>query len=497
MSNSKSDPTEGTPYEAVIGLEVHVQLKTRTKMFCGCENRFGADPNTLVCPVCLGLPGALPAMNRQAVEWAVRVGLACGCEIARFTKLDRKNYYYPDLPKGYQISQYDLPICAGGTVEVHSVSESGAEVRTSEARKIRLVRIHLEEDAGKNTHAEGLPESWVDLNRAGVPLLEIVSMPDMHTPDEAGAYLRTLRLTMLYLGVSDCNMEEGTLRCDVNVSIRPKGSTHLETRTEIKNLNSFTNIENALEHEISRQIKLKSAGGQVVQQTLLFDPVKGETRVMRGKEEAHDYRYFPEPDLAPVSFTEEWIEGARRALPELPVARFERFHKTLGLSLYHADVLVRDIAMAEYFEAALKSHDKAQSVANWVTNAVREEANARNLLPGAIGLSPSRLAGLVKAIDDGKVSNQKGRDVFKAMLGNEKPVADVIRELGLEQISDDSVIRQAVREVIAKHPGPVDDVKKGKENSINFLVGQVMRQSKGKANPGMVMKLIKEELGVS
>lgn len=486
MSKSKSDPTEGTPFEAVIGLEVHVQLKTQSKMFCGCENRFGAEPNTLVCPVCLGHPGSLPAVNRQAVEWAVRVGLACGSKIARFTKFDRKNYYYPDLPKNYQISQFDVPICDGGSVEVYSGDTS---------RHIGLVRIHLEEDAGKNIHAEGRPESWVDLNRAGVPLLEIVSKPDMHTPEEAGAYLRTLRLILLYLGVSDCNMEEGTLRCDVNASIRPRGASHLETRTEIKNLNSFTNIENALEHEISRQIRVRSTGGAIVQQTLLFDPIRGETRVMRGKEEAHDYRYFPEPDLAPMTFQEDWIAAAERALPELPAARYSRFLREHGLSPYSAEVLVRDAAMATYFEEAVGIYARPQALANWVVNAVREEANVRGVSVREVGVSPARLADLVKAVEDGKVSNQKARDVFKALLGNEKSVAEVIGELGLEQISDDSFLRQAIQNVVTAHPGPANDVRAGKKNSINFLVGQVMKQTKGQANPGLVLKMLEAELG--
>jgi aspartyl-tRNA(Asn)/glutamyl-tRNA(Gln) amidotransferase subunit B len=491
MANSKLDPTEGTPFEAVIGLEVHAQLKTRTKMFCGCENRFGADPNTLVCPVCLGHPGSLPAVNRKAVELAVRAGLACGCEIARFTKFDRKNYYYPDLPKNYQISQYDMPLCIGGGIDVYAGDDQ---------RRIGLVRIHLEEDAGKNIHAEGRAESWVDLNRAGVPLLEIVSKPDMRTPEEAGAYLRMLRLMLLYLDVSDCNMEEGSLRCDVNVSIRPKGSTHLETRTEIKNLNSFTNVENAIAHEIRRQIKLRASGAEIVQQTLLFDPARGETRVMRGKEEAHDYRYFPEPDLAPMSFAAEWVDGVRSALPELPAARFDRFQKALGLPAYHADVLVRDPAMAAYFEECVRLDAKphaTQAIANWVVNAVQEESNSRGVDAAHVGISPARLVDLVKAIEGGKVSNQKARDVFKGLLGNEKPVAEVIRSLGLEQISDDSFIRQAVKDVLRAHPGPVDDVRKGKKNSVNFLVGQVMRQTKGQANPGMVLKVVEEEIASS
>jgi aspartyl-tRNA(Asn)/glutamyl-tRNA(Gln) amidotransferase subunit B len=488
MAKSKLDPTEGTPFEAVIGLEVHVQLKTRSKMFCGCENRFGAEPNTLTCPVCLGHPGSLPAVNRQAVESAMRVGLACGCEIARSTKFDRKNYYYPDLPKNYQISQYDVPICKGGGIEIY-VGE--------EKRRIGLTRIHLEEDAGKNIHAEGLPESWVDLNRAGVPLLEIVSQPDLRTPDDAGAYLRTLRLILLYLGVSDCNMEEGSLRCDVNVSIRSRGSDRLETRTEIKNLNSFTNIENALAHEIRRQIKVRSNGGQIEQQTLLYDPARGETRVMRGKEEAHDYRYFPEPDLTPMAFTAEAIAAVREGLPELPVARFERFQRQLGLPAYHADVLIRDREMADYFEECLRLYPQPQPVANWVVNAIREEANARGVTAAAAGVSPARLADLVRAIEEGKVSNQKARDVFKAMLGNETPVSDVIRALGFEQISDDSFLRDAVKAAIAEHPGPSEDVRKGKKGSINFLVGQVMRRTKGQANPGMVARLVEELLGSS
>jgi len=481
----RRDPTQGTPFEAVIGLEVHVQLKTRTKMFCGCENRFGAEPNTLTCPVCLGQPGSLPAINRAAIEHAVRVGLACGCDIARSTKFDRKNYYYPDLPKNYQISQYDQPLCDGGGLDV---------AVGSERKRIGLTRIHLEEDAGKNIHAEGLPESWVDLNRAGVPLLEIVSRPDMRTPTEAGAYLRMLRLVMLYLDVSDCNMEEGSLRCDVNVSIRPRGSGVLETRTEIKNLNSFTNIENAIEHEIERQIALRAAGKEVVQETLHFDPVRGETRTLRGKEEAHDYRYFPEPDLAPLHIDEKWLESLRGTLPELPIARYERF-QSLGIQPYHADVLVRDKDLADFFEEGVKICSKPQEIANWVVNAVKEETNARGVSAARIGISPARLVSLVEAIEGGKVSKQKARDVFRSMLGNEDAVDAVIASLGLGQVSDDAFLRAAVAEVIAENPAAADDVRKGKKNSVNFLMGQVMRKTKGQANPGMVTKLIQEQLG--
>ncbi len=487
MAQKKLDPTEGTAYEAVIGLEVHVQLATATKMFCGCRNRFGAEPNSQTCPVCLGMPGSLPVINRRAVELTISAGLACGCEIATFTKWDRKNYYYPDLPKGYQISQYDLPLCGKGEVEIR-VGE--------ERRMIGLTRIHLEEDAGKNIHLEGQPESLVDLNRAGTPLMEIVSEPDLRTPEEAGAFLRTLRLTMLYLEVSDCNMEEGSLRCDANVSIRPRGSTELQTRTEIKNLNSFTNIENALAYEIRRQMQVVGSGQQVVQETRLFDPARGETRAMRGKEEAHDYRYFPEPDLAPLELDEALIEKRRRALPELPLARQERFVKSLGLSAYHADVIVRDPGMARYFEACLELYAKgAQEITNWVVNNVREEMNTRGVEADDLGLSPGRLVDLIRATDDGKVSKQKAREVFKAMIASEKSADDAIEELGLGQISDDSQLRQAVEEVVAEQPKAFDDAREGKKQSVNFLVGQVMRKTKGKANPGMVAKMIQELAG--
>jgi aspartyl-tRNA(Asn)/glutamyl-tRNA(Gln) amidotransferase subunit B len=487
MASPEKDPLRDTPYEAVIGLEVHVQLRTQSKMFCRCENRFGAEPNTLVCPVCLGLPGALPAINGEAVRQAVRVGLACHGKIARFTKFDRKNYYYPDLPKNYQISQYDLPICDGGYIEF---------ALDGELRRAGLVRIHLEEDAGKNTHVEDEAKSWVDLNRAGVPLLECVSRPELHTPREAGAFLRMLRLIMLYLEVSDCNMEEGSLRCDVNVSIRPRGSERLETRAEIKNLNSFTNVENALTYEVLRQARRRDRGAEIVQETRLYDPDRGETRTMRGKEEAHDYRYFPEPDLAPLTFTEEWIAALERDLPELPIAKERRFQEA-GLSAYHAEVLARDRAVALFFERCVELYPQPRSIANWVVNSVYEEMNARRAGVGEIGISPERLTGLVRAVDDRKVSTQKARDVFKAMLHNEKPVEQVIGELGLEQISDDSVLRQAVEKVIGEHPGPVEDVRQGKKKSINFLVGQVMRATRGKANPSRVMELIQESLGTA
>ncbi len=480
------DPLAGSPFEAVIGLEVHVQLATSTKMFCRCPNLFGAPPNSLVCPVCLGYPGSLPYINRQAVDFSLRVATACHCRIEPFTKFDRKNYYYPDQPKNYQISQFDEPIGQGGYVEF---------LLDGEKSRVQLKRIHMEEDAGKNVHAEGRDVSWVDLNRAGVPLLEIVTDPDLHTPAQAGAYLRTLRLTMLYLGVSDCNMEEGSLRCDVNASIRPRGSKELETRTEIKNLNSFTNIENALEFELERQVKRRTRGEEIIQQTLLFDPNQGVTKPMRGKEEAHDYRYFPEPDLAPLTFTAERLAAVEADLPELPLARHERFVGELGLSDYHADLLVRDPDAALFFDRCVEIYAQPKSVANWVTNALKEEMNARKATPDEIGISPERFVDLVKAVDDGVVSTQKARDVFKAMLESDDDVAAIVEKLGLEQISDDSVLREQVEKVVAQHPGPAEELKSGKDKALNFLVGQVMRETKGKANPGIVSKLIREVVG--
>lgn len=484
-AEKKPDPLENSAYEAVIGLEVHVQLNTSTKMFCRCENRFGADPNTNVCPVCLGWPGALPYANRQAIEQSLRAVLACGCEVGEFTKFDRKNYFYPDLPKGYQISQFDQPLGLGGRVDF---------LLDGEEATVQLTRIHLEEDAGKNTHVAGRSVSFVDLNRAGTPLLEIVTEPDIASAAEAGAFVRNLRLIMLYLGVSDCNMEEGSLRCDVNISIRPKGAEHLETRSEVKNLNSFNFIEKALNYEIARQIELKERGEEVVQETRLYDPDRDETRSMRGKEAEHDYRYFPEPDLTPVTFTAEHIEEIRSGLPELPIQRLERYTGELGLEPYPAELLVRDHEAAVFFDSCVEVYPQARSVANWVLNALKEEANSRKTGISSLGLDPGRFADLVKAVDDGVVSAQKARDVLEPLLESAKSVAEIISELGLEQISDDSMLREQVEKVLAEHPGPVEDVRAGKKNSVNFLVGQVMKETRGKANPGKVAEIIGEML---
>ncbi len=473
-------------FEPVIGLEVHVQLSTRTKMFCRCENRFGAPPNSLTCPVCLGHPGTLPVVNLAAVESAIRAGLACGSTIASFTKFDRKHYYYPDLPKNYQISQYDMPICSGGSVEFHC---EGAR------RRVGLVRIHLEEDAGKNIHVPGAHESQVDLNRAGVPLLEIVSRPDLRSPEEAAAYLKMLRLGMVHLGISECNMEEGSLRCDANVSIRPRGSDVLETRTELKNINSFTFVKNALEHEIARQVQVRESGGEVVQETRLYDSARDETRSMRGKEEAHDYRYFPEPDLAPISIDEAWLARLRATIPALPMARIDRLMEVHGLPYYDADVLAQDPQVADYAEECFALTGNAKAVSNWILNDVFGLMNQRKAKVGELGLPPARLVSLVEAAERGEVSKQGGRDLLPRIAGNDRPLAEVIAELGIGQISDDSFLRGEAEAVIREHPAVVEDLKKGKKNALNFLVGQVMRRTKGKANPAAVSEAIKKIVG--
>jgi aspartyl-tRNA(Asn)/glutamyl-tRNA(Gln) amidotransferase subunit B len=487
-------------WEPVIGLEVHVQLSTRSKMFCRCQNRFGAPPNSLTCPVCLGHPGTLPFINQAALESAIRAGLASSSRIAGFTKFDRKNYYYPDLPKNYQISQYDLPICSEGAIEFFV---------DGQRRRVGLVRIHLEEDAGKNIHAAGARESRVDLNRAGVPLLEIVSQPDIRSPEEAGAYLKMLRLIMVHLGISQCNMEEGSLRCDANVSIRPRGSERLETRTEIKNVNSFSFIMIALEHEIARQIGVREAGGTVVQETRLYDSVRDETRSMRGKEEAHDYRYFPEPDLAPIEIDEGWLARLRSTIPTLPIDWMERMMKEHGLPFYDAEVLVQDPAVAGYFEECLRLGPGARAaaggakaaalwakaVSNWIVNEVFGLLNERKASIRDLGLPPARLAELVEAVERGEVSKQGGRDLLPRLLGAARPLAELVAEMGIAQISDDAYIRREAEAVLAEHGAVVEELKKGKKNALNFLVGQVMRRTKGKANPAAVSEVIRKITG--
>jgi aspartyl-tRNA(Asn)/glutamyl-tRNA(Gln) amidotransferase subunit B len=479
-------------YEAVIGLEVHAQLLTRTKLFCGCENRFGAPPNTLVCPVCLGLPGALPVLNRQAVTLALRAAVATGCTVPPVSAFERKNYFYPDLPKGYQISQYARPLATGGSVAIQT--PDGAE------RRVRLARIHMEEDAGKLLH-EGFPwsgeMSGVDLNRAGVPLIEIVSEPDLHAAAEAHAYLTALRAILVYAEVSDGNMEEGSLRCDANVSVRPRGSEALGTRTEIKNLNSFRNVARALEHEIGRQAAVVESGREVVQETRLWNAERGETAPMRSKEEAHDYRYFPEPDLPLLAVSAPWIEEARRSLPELPADRRRRFVGEYALPAYDAGVLTEEKDVADYFEAVARACGNAKAASNWVMTEVLRKAKESERGVRSSPVRPEALARLVKLVDAGTISGRTAKDVFERMWASgEEPEAIVERE-GLTQLSDEAALEALVTEVVASSPSQAASYRAGKEAALGWFVGQVMKRTGGRANPQRVNALLHKVLAAS
>ncbi len=488
MARSFADVLAG--YEPVIGLEVHAQLLTRTKLFCSCANRFGAPPNTLVCPVCLGLPGALPVLCGHAVELAARAGLALGCRINGTSVFERKNYFYPDLPKGYQISQYARPLAEHGSLEI-ATADGGT-------RRVRIDRVHMEEDAGKLLH-EGFPwsddKSGVDLNRAGIPLIEIVSAPDLRSPEEAHAYLTALRGVLLYAAVSDGNMEEGSLRCDANVSVRPRGHEALTTRVEIKNLNSFRHVARALEHEIARQVALVERGGAVAQETRLWNADRGETAPMRSKEEAHDYRYFPEPDLPPVTVDAAFVDRVRASLPELPSARRERFVASYQLPPYDALVLTQDRAVAEYFEAAARESGNAKAASNWVMTDVLRKLKDDDRPPAECPVSPSALAALLKLIDAGTISGKIAKDVFEKMWSTgEAPAAIVARE-GLTQVSDEGALRAAVAEVVAASPAQAESYRAGKTAALGWFVGQVMKKTGGRANPQVVNALLREALG--
>lgn len=476
-------------YESVIGLEVHAQLLTESKIFCGCSTAFGRAPNENACPVCAGFPGVLPVLNKKVVEFALKAGLAADCAIARSSVLARKNYFYPDLPKGYQISQYELPICTGGHIEVE----------VDGARKtVRLTRIHIEEDAGKNIHDAHGDASLVDLNRAGVPLLEIVSEPDLTSPQEAAAYLRALRSILQYLGICDGNMEEGSFRCDANVSVRPKGSKDFGTKIEIKNLNSFKAVEKALEFEIERQIATLAEGGQLIQETRLWDEHRQETRSMRSKESAHDYRYFPDPDLPPLTIDDRWIEEVRATLPELPGARKARFKSQYALSDYDAELLTSRKDIADYFEAALKAHGHPKALGNWIVGdlfrVLKEQKLDQQLYIVRWPVPPEHLAELVQLIDEGKISGKIAKSVFETMLESGKAPQQIVSEQGLEQLSDAGAIAAAVDQVLAAHPQQAAQFKSGNEKVFGFLVGQVMRATQGKANPQRVNELLRERL---
>ncbi|AAR36770.1 Asp-tRNA(Asn)/Glu-tRNA(Gln) amidotransferase subunit GatB [Geobacter sulfurreducens] len=475
-------------YQAVIGLEVHVQLKTDTKIFCGCSTTFGASPNSQTCPVCLGMPGVLPVLNKKVVEFAIRAGLATNCRIAPRSVFARKNYFYPDLPKGYQISQYELPICQNGHLDI--------EV-DGQVKRIGITRIHMEEDAGKLVHADvpGLGSgSGVDLNRACTPLLEIVSEPDIRSADEAVAYLRKLHQIVVYLGICDGNMEEGSFRCDANVSVMPVGSTTFGTRTETKNVNSFRFVKQAIEHEIERQIELIEEGGKVVQETRLFDPNTGETRSMRGKEEAHDYRYFPDPDLVPLVISNDWVEDTRLSLPELPDARRSRYRSELGLSDYDAEVLTATREMAEYFENCLAAGAPAKGAANWVMGEVTRALNEAGKDIAECPVAPARLTALLQLIEKGTISGKIAKTVFDEMWQSDKAPEAIVEEKGLVQVSDTGAIEKIIDEIMAANMGQVEEFRGGKEKVFGFFVGQVMRASKGKANPAVVNELLMKKL---
>ncbi|MDI3256931.1 MAG: Asp-tRNA(Asn)/Glu-tRNA(Gln) amidotransferase subunit GatB [Kyrpidia sp.] len=473
-------------FETVIGLEVHVELATKTKIFCGCSTEFGAPPNTHVCPVCLGHPGVLPVLNRRALELAMKAALALNCRIARESKFDRKNYFYPDLPKAYQISQYDKPIGEHGYVEIET--ETGT-------KRIGITRVHLEEDAGKLMHgADGL-HSLVDFNRVGVPLIEIVSEPDMRSPEEARAYLEKLKAIMQYCEISDVRMEEGSLRCDANISLRPVGATEFGTKTEIKNMNSFRNVQRGLEHEQERQRAILASGGQVVQETRRWDEAAGQTQPMRSKEEAHDYRYFPEPDLVTLVIDDAWVERVRATIPELPDARRRRFMEVYGLPAYDAGVLTASRGVADFFEETAKHAGDAKAVSNWMMGELLGHMNQSGLEIGDVKITPRGLARLIGLIENGTISTKIAKTVFSEMFASGKDPEAVIEEKGLVQISDEGALGALVDKVIEANPKSVADYRGGKEKALGALVGQVMKETKGKANPQVVNKLLRERLG--
>jgi aspartyl-tRNA(Asn)/glutamyl-tRNA(Gln) amidotransferase subunit B len=472
-------------YEAVIGLEVHAQMLTDTKIFCGCSTRFGSEPNTQTCQICIGMPGVLPVLNRKALEFAIRTGLAMHCTISSYSRFARKNYFYPDLPKGYQISQYESPICEHGYLEI---------LVDGEIRKIGITRIHMEEDAGKNIHEGGGSYSFVDLNRAGVPLMEIVSEPDIRSPGEAAEYMKKLRTILRYLGVCDGNMEQGSLRCDANVSVRPVGRKEYGTRAEVKNINSFRFVEKALEYEIKRQIKIVKEGGKVIQETRLWDAGKGITESMRTKEEAHDYRYFPEPDLVPIVADRSWVKEIRDALPELPDAKRQRFVKEYGLPEYDAELLTMERPVAEWFEDVVKTGAQPKAVSNWMMGDLMRLLNEENKSIEECSLKPAQLAGMLTLMDNNTISGKIAKTVFEEMYRTGRDAEVIVKEKGLVQITDESAIEKTVDDVIAKNPKEVGRFRGGEEKLLGFFVGQVMKMMKGKANPQVVNELLKKKL---
>ena len=472
-------------FETVIGLEVHLQLNTQTKIFCGCRNFFGQEPNTSVCPVCLGMPGSLPVLNRQVLVSGMKVGLALNCEINSFVKFDRKNYYYPDLPKGYQISQYDFPIAKKGFLIITT---------NGQKKTIGITRAHIEEDAGKLIHDDNLNASLVDYNRTGTPLIEIVSEPDMRSAQEAYDYLTALKLTLSYLGVSDCDMEKGSLRCDANVSIRPIGESQLGTKAELKNMNSFSAVRRAIDYEVARQTRLILSGGQVVQETLLWDEAKGMTHPMRSKEQAHDYRYFPEPDLVPFILRAEEIENVKRGLPELPYIKLLRLVEQYAISEYDGMILVQDRAAADFFEECAKLYPDVKKVCNWMNVQLMKELNERKCTVRDLKLTPTNFVSLIKKVEDGTVSNLVGKDILAEVVLSGQDVELVIEEKGLAQVSDDSALEKIVDDIIQSNPQVMEQIKSGKGSASGFLVGQAMKKMGGKANPKKLNEIIQRRL---
>jgi aspartyl-tRNA(Asn)/glutamyl-tRNA(Gln) amidotransferase subunit B len=472
-------------YEIVMGLEIHAELSTKSKIYCGCSTEFGGEPNTHCCPICVGMPGVLPVLNKSVVEFAVKAGLAMDCNILQFSKQDRKNYFYPDLPKAYQVSQFDLPLCKGGHVEI----ETGG-VR----KKIGITRIHIEEDAGKLMHDEWETGTLVDYNRCGVPLIEIVSEPDMRSPEEAKAFVENVKSILEYLDVCDCKMQEGSLRADVNLSVRPVGSSTLGTRTEMKNLNSFRSILRSAENEARRQISEIEDGGRVIQETRRWDDTKGYSYAMRSKEEAHDYRYFPEPDLVPVVVDDEWLGRIKASLPELPAARRERYVREFNLPEYDAALLTSSKRLADFFEDAVKESSNIKAVSNWIMGEMMRILKEKELEADAVPFPGHYLAQLVSLIDKGTISGTIARKVFEKMFESGREPGLIVKEEGLEVVNDEGALSAIVRKILDTNPQSVADFKSGKEKAFGFLVGQAMREMKGKADPQTINKLLKEEL---
>jgi aspartyl-tRNA(Asn)/glutamyl-tRNA(Gln) amidotransferase subunit B len=477
-------------YEVVIGLEVHAHLLTRSKMFCGCPTAFGAPPNTQTCPVCQGMPGTLPVVNRRAVEFAVRAALALDCRVNPGCRFARKHYYYPDMPKNYQISQYEEPLAGDGWLEI--------DIPGAGPRRIGIERLHLEEDVGKLLHEGSLDRaqaSLVDFNRSGVPLMETVTRPDLRSPDEAAAYLRAFRAVLVALGVCDGNMEEGSLRCDANISLRPRGASQLGTKVEIKNMNSFRNVQRALEFEARRQAGVLDSGGRVVQETRLWDAGAEVTRSMRTKEYAHDYRYFPDPDLVPLRLDAAWVDEVRAALPELPRARRQRFATRYELPAYDAEVLTQSVALADYYEQAVAAHPHPKAVSNWVMSELLREIPAEDERAiAAAPIPPGNLAGLLHLVENGTISGKIAKDVFDKMFRSGEDAETIVRREGLTQVSDSAELERIVADVIAANPKAIDDFRKGKSAAAKALVGQVMKATGGRANPALVNQLLQEKL---